>query len=147
MKKMSYMHDADLATIEIISTTKAKERAALKTKIPYTYGKKIETYDLVDEEIKHVHVDLSKASGMQESDYYRLLKKYRKQEYNKFMLPLKHRIIVVSAGIAAVAAMTYGMFQLLSLESSQPRIPTNSRPIQKAKPIPTQTIQKQNVRE
>ena len=147
MKKMTSIHGSDLPTIEIISTTKAKEKAAKKLKIPYTYGKPIETYGLVNEDIKHVHVDLSQASYWQEHNYYKLMKKYKNQEYNKIMSPMGQNCILAGAAIISVAVITYCMTQFLSSESSQPHIPTNSRPIQKAKPIPTQTIQKQNVRE
>ena len=99
------------ATIDIVSISRAKERAAQKLGIPFKYGKEIETYGASFKiPPRHVHVDLENISSRKKMEYYSLMKKYTKQEVNKLANPLSQNLLLalplVVGGIAVIFGLT-----------------------------------------
>ncbi len=98
------------ATIDIVSISRAKERAAQKLGIPFKYGKEIETYGASFKiPPRHVHVDLENISSRKKMEYYSLMKKYTKQEINKLTNPLAQNLLLALPLVVAGFAIIFGL--------------------------------------
>lgn len=141
-----YVSSADIATIEILATNRAKERAAKKTGLPYSFGKPIETFGFLEKEERHIHVDLSHADGWQKYAYHKLIKKYRTKEYEKFLHPNRTKYLI-SLGVIAGFSAAGLLITKCTQQKSEPRIPTNCLVVKKAKPTQATPPQQQNIKE
>ncbi len=137
---MSYSTDRDFSTtIEIISTHKAKERAAKKLGIPFRYGTEIETYGVqFKDKPKHIYVDTSSISSRKNQEYHSLVKKYTKQEFNKIVNPLSKSLALLAPVVIFLLATTFGLVKCINpkKQTFQPQT------IQKANHLVTQPTQK-----
>ena len=114
--------------VEIISTSRAKKRAAEKLKIPFSIGDELRASRLLRNKEYHIHVDLSKVSGFRKHEYYKLMKKYYIDEVRNILHP-HHKLKNIIA--FAALALSLGAF---AYYSSSKEKPLDSRPktIQKA---------------
>ena len=95
--------------VEIISTSRAKKRAAEKLKIPFSTGDELIASRLLRNKEYHIHVDLSKVSGFRKHEYYKLMKKYYIDEVRNILHP-HHKLksfIAFSSFAIALGALTY----------------------------------------
>ena len=98
------------ATVDIVATSRAKERAAQKLGIPFKYGKKIETYGVsFKKPPMHVHVDLENISSRKKTEYFSLMKKYTKQEINRLCNPLAQNLLLALPVFVAGFAIIFGL--------------------------------------
>ena len=95
--------------VEIISTSRAKKRAAEKLNIPFSLGDEIKTPDFLKKQEYHVHVDLSNLHGYEMHQYHKLMKKYYIKELKNILHP-HHKLksfIAFSSFAIALGALTY----------------------------------------
>ena len=118
-------------TIEIIATSRAKELAAKKCNIPFEYGNEIETYGVQFKNTpKHVHVDTKNISNTKRMEYFSLLKKYTKKEFNKLANPIHTNILMATPVFILATLCVFGLVKCHH----------------KSKPTPKpQTVQKANL--
>ncbi len=95
--------------VEIISTSRAKKRAAEKLKIPFSIGDELKASRLLRNKEYYIHVDLSNISGFRKYEYYKLMKKYYIDEVRNILHP-HHKLksfIAFSSFAIALGALTY----------------------------------------
>ena len=134
--KSSYYTDE--ATIEIISVNRAKERAAKKCNIPFHYGDEIDATGILKKNPKRVIVDTSCASQKDIYLYHKYMKKFKNQEFNRFINPLSESI-VLTLPVITLATLAIVLIPMCSCKKEEKTTP---RLIQKGeiKPVEKQTV-------
>lgn len=116
--------------VDIIAISRAKKRAAQKLNIPFSIGDEIYASDLLNQKEFHTHVDLSNENGYKKQKYYRLMKKYSHEEFEKIAKPHKKTLFVIFCLLVASAA---GLFTYCS-NIKKSSLKDTPKTIQKALP-------------